>query len=77
MRGGFDGRIRFLKNVMGLWLMNECVATWREAGLKTSVEDLVEEAARYEKPLGIFDVNDPIFMPGRNACSNHRMVGKT
>lgn len=60
---GLDGRIRFLKNVMGLWLINECVATWREGGLKTSVEDLVEEASHYEKPLGIFDVNDPIFMP--------------
>lgn len=60
---GLGGRIRFLQNVMGLWLINECVATWKESGLKVSVEDLVEEAAHCDTELGVFDVNDPVFMP--------------
>ncbi len=26
---GVDGRVRFLRNVTGLWLLDECVRTWR------------------------------------------------
>jgi len=60
---GLDGRIRFLHNVMGLWLINECVDSWKADGLHTPIEDLVAQAAQYRGPLGLFDVNDPVFMP--------------
>ncbi len=39
--GGVDGRIRFLRNVMGLWILQECLRVWRD-------DDLPRAAA--EKP---------------------------
>jgi rhamnulokinase len=43
---GVDGTIRFLRNVMGLWLLQECVRTWVEQGLPGDLPSLLEEAAR-------------------------------
>ena len=28
--GGVDGRVRFLRNVGGLWLLQECLREWSE-----------------------------------------------
>ena len=62
---GLDRRIRFLRNVMGLWLLNESVGHWNASGGSHTVEDLVARAADYTGALGVFDVNDPVFMaPG-------------
>jgi len=62
---GVDGRIRFLHNVMGLWLLNESVRHWQERGDTRSVEELLAQAESYHGPISIFDVNDPVFMlPG-------------
>jgi len=60
---GVDGRIRFLHNVMGLWLLNESVTFWQERGMTDSVAELVAQAADYAGPVSVFDVNDPVFMP--------------
>ncbi len=43
---GVDDTIRFLRNVMGLWLLQECVRTWTEQGLPADLPTLLEEAAR-------------------------------
>jgi len=62
---GVDGRIRFLTNVMGLWLLNESVSSWREAGDTRTLESLVAQAGEYTGPRPVFDVSDPMFMaPG-------------
>lgn len=63
---GVDGRIRFLHNVMGLWLLNESVRHWHERGDTRSVEDLVAQAEHYDGVLSLFDVNDSVFMPPGN-----------
>ena len=60
---GVDGRIRFLHNVMGLWLLNESVRHWQERGDTRNVEELVAQAERYDGVISVFDVNDPDFMP--------------
>lgn len=60
---GVDGRIRFLHNVMGLWLLNESVRHWQERGDTRSVEELLAQAETYDGPISVFDVNDPVFMP--------------
>lgn len=65
---GLDRRVRFLHNVMGLWLLNESVSQWRSEGEDVSVEGLVAKALDYAGPLAVFDVNDSDFMaPGRMA----------
>jgi rhamnulokinase len=42
--GGAFGRSRFLKNVMGLWLLQECRRAWAEDGAAVSFDTLVAEA---------------------------------
>ena len=56
--GGYDYRYRFLKNIMGLWIIQEVS---RNLGHQYSFAKLVEEARR--DPFdGIFDVNDDRFL---------------
>ncbi len=61
--GGADGRIRLLKNIMGLWIQQECKRTWDREG---EVLDFAEYShlASQERPLSaLIDVDDPIFLP--------------
>jgi rhamnulokinase len=62
--GGLDGRIRFLKNIMGLWLQSESIRTWQREGRDLNLATLIAEAANL--PSGsMFDVNDPrLLAPG-------------
>ncbi len=57
--GGVDGRIRFLTNVMGTWLLSETLRTWGTDDLPT----LLEQAAAYDGPEVVFDVQDARFIP--------------
>ncbi len=43
--GGVFGTLRLLKNIMGLWLVQECRRTWAAAGESLSYSDLTEMAA--------------------------------
>ncbi len=55
--GGVDGTIRYLRNVMGLWPLQECMREWGT----TDIAGLLRQAAA-EKPV-IVDLDDPIFLP--------------
>jgi rhamnulokinase len=60
---GIDDTIRYLRNVMGLWLLQECVRTWAAAGQPVDDDDLAARAAR-EAPLRfVIDPDDPAFLP--------------
>jgi rhamnulokinase len=79
--GGVDGRIRFLHNVMGLWLLSESVRTWEARGQAIGLPRLLEEAAKVTTPVALFDTNDDRFlapgdMPARIAawCGEHGMA---
>lgn len=62
---GVDGTVRFLKNVMGLWVLNECLRTWRSQRLDVSVADLVRESTAVPALRSVFDINDTAFFsPG-------------
>jgi rhamnulokinase len=61
---GVDDRIRFLRNVGGLWLIQESLRTWSERGEHHDLPQLVE-AARKLPPGPTVDVDDPRFLaPG-------------
>ena len=63
--GGVDGRIRYLHNVMGLWLLSESIREWQRRGLPVSLESLLAEAAALPRPSELFDADDPRFLaPG-------------
>jgi rhamnulokinase len=58
---GVDNRIRFLKNITGLWLIQECKRIWDREGRNLSYSD-ISEAARMAKPfLYRLDPDDPVF----------------
>jgi rhamnulokinase len=62
--GGVDGRIRFLKNVTGLWLLQESSREWRQNGRTFQIEQLIEEATKLPR-RSVIDVNDERFVaPG-------------
>ena len=69
---GVDGSVRFLRNVMGLWLLQECIKAWQVAGLRVDLESVLRRAAA-EPPLrAVFDPDNPELlapgdMPGRIA----------
>ena len=66
--GGVDGRVRYLHNVMGLWLLSECVREWERDGSSVTVPGLVAQAAALSPASGavpVFDVDDEVFLaPG-------------
>ncbi len=47
--GGLDGTYRFCKNVMGLWVVQNCRAQWKNEGKEYSYDELTKLAA--EAPL--------------------------
>ena len=63
--GGVSNKIRFLKNIMGLWLVQECKRQWNKEGDNCSFAEL-EKLAREAKPFVSFvDPDDDSFMtPG-------------
>ena len=61
--GGVDGRVRYLRNVMGLWLLSESIRTWEKAGGLADLAALLGQAATVTDPVTIFDVDDPRFLP--------------
>lgn len=60
---GVDGTVRHLRNVSGLWLLQESLRTWRERGRRVDLADLLERAARVPALSCVVDVDDPRFSP--------------
>jgi len=63
--GGVAGTTRLLKNIMGLWLVQECRRTWSRRGVEHSYEDLIARAEEAPPFASIVDPDDPsLFPPG-------------
>jgi len=58
---GLDGTIRYLRNVTGLWLLQECQRHWGPAG--PALDALLAEAAAAEPLRFVIDADDPVFTP--------------
>jgi rhamnulokinase len=60
--GGVAGTTRLLKNIMGLWLVQECRRCWQKAGNPYEYDELVR-LAEAAPPFGAFvDPDDPAFL---------------
>jgi rhamnulokinase len=73
--GGLDRTIRFLTNITGLWLLQECRRVWQEGGLDWSYAEMADMACRAPAFCYLINPNDPVFstpgdMPARieQAC---------
>ena len=60
---GVDGRIRYLRNEGGLWLLQESLRTWRDDGLPVDLEALLDEAAALPGGGPVIDVGAAEFLP--------------
>jgi rhamnulokinase len=60
---GVDGRVRYLRNVMGLWLLQESLRTWENAGTPENLADLLAGASRLPDGGPVIDPDDAAFLP--------------
>ncbi len=64
--GTIQGGFRPLKNIMGLWLIQECRRDWIKAGNKYSWDEIVQEAKKAEPLRSIIDPDYGAFFAGGN-----------
>ena len=56
---GVDGTIRYLRNLTGLWLLQQSLGCWPGS----SLDDLLAQAARVPRLRFVVDPDDPVFVP--------------
>jgi rhamnulokinase len=61
--GGVDGRTRFLRNVGGLWLLQESLRDWSEQGLEVDLTSVLAQAESLPAGGPTVDVDDDAFIP--------------
>jgi rhamnulokinase len=62
--GGVFGTIRFLKNQMGLWILEQCRAEWADRGLEVDHDELLAAVAAIEEgPRLVYPDHPRFFNP--------------
>ncbi|MFI7637065.1 rhamnulokinase family protein [Nonomuraea sp. NPDC049400] len=56
---GIDGTVRYLRNVMGLWLLQECLRAWPGSDLG----ELLKAAAAERPFAAVVNPDEPVFLP--------------
>lgn len=64
--GGIEGTTRFLKNITGLWLLEECRRMWKAAGKEYSYAELIAMATAEKEYPGRINPDDPQFAAPEN-----------
>jgi len=75
---GADGTVRFLRNTMGHWMLQECERAWARAGRGRRAAEVLARASSQRAFASLVDVSDPAFSrPGgdmpervRSACAS-------
>ena len=63
--GGVGGKICFLKNVNGMWLLRQCMEEWEARGIRISLKELIARCESMPAPETLVDVDDPeLMLPG-------------
>jgi rhamnulokinase len=76
--GGVNGTWRFSKNIMGLWVVQECRRAWARAGEELSYDDMTRLAAAAEPFQAIIDVDcNDFFHPGDMPARIQRYCERT
>jgi len=60
--GGIENTIRFLKNIIGLWPIQECRRYWLQEGRKYTYQMLLDKAVETENTKRWLNLNDQRFM---------------
>jgi rhamnulokinase len=61
--GGVDGRTCFQRNLVGLWLLQESLRAWADAGQHDDLTTLLAEAEALPAGGPLIDVDDPALLP--------------
>ncbi len=61
--GGVENTFRFLKNIMGLWIVQECRRTWARVGNEMSYPEMTQLAENAPPFSALIDPDDDIFLP--------------
>ncbi len=64
--GGVANTIRFLKNIAGLWPVQECRRIWNQSGKAFSFDTLTAMAKNATPFMAMIDANDPVFLMPEN-----------
>ncbi len=76
---GYGGKVRLLKNIMGLWLVQECRRAWVAEGHNFSYDELTAMAEQAQPHTALIDV-DAFLHPGdmprkiRHWCKQHNQT---
>ncbi|MGB3005487.1 MAG: rhamnulokinase family protein [Chitinophagaceae bacterium] len=63
--GGVNGTIRFLKNITGFWIIEQCIAAWEKQGNKITYEQIDREILNVPSFERFIDTDEPSFaQPG-------------
>ncbi|MDR0285032.1 MAG: rhamnulokinase [Propionibacteriaceae bacterium] len=60
---GLDGTVRYLRNVMGLWVLTESQREWARQGLATDLAALLAAAAALPALTTVVNMEDPRLLP--------------
>ena len=73
---GVGGRIRFLRNVTGFWLLQECIRAWRAGGMHVDAATLTHASRDVPSLRAMINVQDPAFStPGDMPARIRNAVG--
>lgn len=64
--GGVEGTTRLLKNITGMWLLEECLNVWKAAGTEYSYPQIVALANEAQPFRTMIDPDDPSFAHPEN-----------
>lgn len=64
--GGVNGSTRLLKNITGMWLMEQCLAKWKEEGKEYGYDEICNKAKACKPSEHLLDPDDPCFAAPSN-----------
>ncbi|TDL68530.1 rhamnulokinase [Paenibacillus amylolyticus] len=70
--GGAGGTFRLLKNIMGLWILQESMREWDRQGQGISYDALLAKAEQAPPFASLFDPDDELFMPAGDMTTRIR-----
>ncbi len=59
--GGYNNNVRLLKNIMGLWINNECMRDWEKKGEAISYAEMNKAVENADPFIAVIDVDHPDF----------------
>ena len=75
---GLDGSIRFVRNVMGMWLLQECLRTWNFGNEHIDLHQLLRQAAVVPSLSRVVDADHPAFLaPGGQPARIYAQLAAT